>query len=275
VIAFFFINANTASSDIRIQLLDDYELTDQKKDVIHLGDAEFGDFISPLYGNSYTFYFDLNENPSAVRRAIIHLDHYHVDGRYECRVFLNGFDLGLLTGLGGKVKYYWLSQAIDVDKQLLYLKNNKLTITSGPNPDFDPNNYDDFEFTNLYFAAQTYINDFVTFDPISSSYSFTPDTTDCQTGAVGKFTFNATLTNISEKELSDLMVEVDELTNNNLLLTDIGLIGEGERFEVPKIDDYADGYLSADEYVNVPFTVCLKEKKPFKFFVNVAGVAAD
>jgi hypothetical protein len=119
------------------------------------------------------------------------------------------------------------------------------------------------------------VNDFVTFDPDPSTYLFTPDTTDCQAGAVGKFTFDATLTNISIKELSNLKVEVDELTNNNLLLTDNGLIGEGGQFEVPKIDDYADGYLSADEYVDVPFTVCLKEKKPFRFFVNVAGVAAE
>ena len=119
------------------------------------------------------------------------------------------------------------------------------------------------------------INDFLTFDPDPSTYLFTPDTTDCQAGAVGKFSFEAKLTNISEKELSYLHVEVNELTNDNLLLTDNGLIGGGERFEVSKIDDYADGYLSAGEYVDVPFTVCLKNTKPFRFFVNVVGVAED
>ncbi len=97
----------------------------------------------------------------------------------------------------------------------------------------------------------------------------------CPEGYVGKFSFDATLTNISEKELSNLNVEVDELANDNLLLTDNGLIGEGECFAVSKIDDYSDGYLSPDEYVDVPFTVCLQEKSPFRFFVNVLGVAED
>lgn len=119
------------------------------------------------------------------------------------------------------------------------------------------------------------INELVTFEPDPSTYRFNPDSTDCQAGAVGKFSFDAKLTNISEKELSNLNVEVNELTNNNLLLTDDGLIGEGGRFEVPNSDDYADGYLSADEYVDVPFTVCLKIKKPFRFYVNVVGDAAD
>jgi hypothetical protein len=66
---------------------------------------------------------------------------------------------------------------------------------------------------------------------------------------------------------------VDELTNNNSLLTDNGLIGEGKRFEIQKIDDYADGILNHEEYVDVPFTICLQDKSPFRFFVNVFGVA--
>jgi hypothetical protein len=35
--------------------------------------------------------------------------------------------------------------------------------------------------------------------------------------------------------------------------------------------DYSDGMLSPGEYVNVPFCVCLQDKKPFRFFVNVLG----
>jgi hypothetical protein len=113
----------------------------------------------------------------------------------------------------------------------------------------------------------------VTFIPDPSTFAFDPDPADCQTAAVGKFSFDAKLTNISEKTLSNLHVEVDELTNDNLLLTDNGLIGEGERFEVPKFDDYTDGILSHEEMVDVPFTVCLKNINPFRFFVNVLGVA--
>ena len=94
----------------------------------------------------------------------------------------------------------------------------------------------------------------------------------CPEGYVGQFSFDATLTNISsEKDLSNLHVKVDELTNNNLLLTTTGLIGEGGQFQVPKINDYSDGFLSPDESVDVPFPVCLQNFNPFRFFVNVLG----
>jgi hypothetical protein len=123
----------------------------------------------------------------------------------------------------------------------------------------------------VYYKPEDNVNNHVTFEPDPSTYLFVPDPEDCQTGAVGKFSFDAKLTNVSEKELSNLYVEVDELTNNNLLLTDNGLIGEGGRFEVTEIDDYSDGYLSPDEFVDVPFIVCLQQKKPFRLFVNVLG----
>jgi len=127
----------------------------------------------------------------------------------------------------------------------------------------------------IYYKPGDYVNNHVTFEPDPSTYLFNPDSTDCQAGAVGKFSFNATLANTSVKVLSKMSVQIDELTNDNLCLTNAGLIGEGQLFEVPEIDDYADGYLSPEEYVDVPFTVCLKNKKPFRFFVNVAGVDAD
>ena len=91
----------------------------------------------------------------------------------------------------------------------------------------------------------------------------------CPSGIVGKFVFDATLTNIIDEGLGNLLVEVAEVSRGNLLLTNIGLIGQGRRFEIPKNDDYADGLLSLNEIVNVPFTVCLKKRKPFRLFVNV------
>ena len=33
--------------------------------------------------------------------------------------------------------------------------------------------------------------------------------------------------------------------------------------------------LNPDEFVDVPSTVCLQEKSPFRFFVNVLGIAED
>ncbi len=119
------------------------------------------------------------------------------------------------------------------------------------------------------------LNNFVTFEPDPSTYAFTPDTKDCPTEFSGKFSFDATLANNGAKKLSNMYVQIDELTNDNLCLTDIGLFEESQVFDVPNLDDYADGYFDTGENVDVPFTICLKIKKPFRFFVNVVGVTPD
>ena len=115
------------------------------------------------------------------------------------------------------------------------------------------------------------LNEYVSFERIQSTVSFTSETSGCQLGAVGKVSFDATLTNVSEKTLSNIFVEINELTNDNLLLTNNGLIGEGGRFAVPNNDDYFDGLLSHEEYVDVAFAVCLENTDPFRFLVDVYG----
>ena len=80
------------------------------------------------------------------------------------------------------------------------------------------------------------VNYLVTFEPDPSTYEFIPDTAACPSGFGGKI-FDAALTNIIDEGLANLLVEVTDLTNGNLLLTDIGLIEQGERFGVPKNDD--------------------------------------
>ena len=147
--------------------------------------------------------------------------------------------------------------------------------------DLDGDSYLDLAVANssssnvsiLINIGKTIINDFVTFKPDPLTYAFTPDTIGCPLGFVGKFNFLARLANISTKTFSNLFVEVDELTNNNLLLTDNRLLGVGGRFKAPEADDYADGWLDPDENVNVPFCVCLQDRNPFGFFVNVLGVS--
>jgi hypothetical protein len=116
------------------------------------------------------------------------------------------------------------------------------------------------------------VNDFVTFEPDPSTYSFTRDTSGCPSGFAGKFGFEAQLTNVSQSALSDLHVDVAELSNGNLLLTSDGTIGVGGIFPVPREDDYSDGFLTSSEYVDVPFDVCLINSHPFSFFVDVRGV---
>ncbi len=123
--------------------------------------------------------------------------------------------------------------------------------------------------------AYTPLNEHVSFDHDTSPFTSSQDTTGCPDGSVGKFSFDANLSNISDSILTDLLVEVAELTNNNLLLTDNGFIGQGNWIYVPMNDDYMDGILSPGEDVDVPFTVCLNNSDPFRFFVDVYGEVLD
>jgi hypothetical protein len=113
------------------------------------------------------------------------------------------------------------------------------------------------------------VNALVTFQPRPST--FTRNTRGCPTGSVGKLRFRARLTNTSDRRLSDLWIELVELTQGNRLLTSDGLLEAGGRFEVPQKQGYANGVLSPREHVNVPFTVCLKEKEAFRLRTNVLG----
>lgn len=122
-----------------------------------------------------------------------------------------------------------------------------------------------------HYTAGATVNHFVAFEPIPSTYRFTTDATGCPVGFVGIFSFDATLTNSSDRNLTNLQVAVAELTDGNLLLTEEGLLGEGERFSVPRMDGFADAQLSQGELVNVPFAVCLQERQPFRLFVDVLG----
>jgi hypothetical protein len=116
------------------------------------------------------------------------------------------------------------------------------------------------------------LNDLVKFEPDPSSYLVTRDTNGCPGGMVGRFSFDARLSNIAGSALSELNVRVAALDNNNLLLTALGnTFGAGGMFPVRQSDDYADGWLAPAAQVDVPFTVCLATMQPFGFFVDVLG----
>jgi hypothetical protein len=117
------------------------------------------------------------------------------------------------------------------------------------------------------------VNDLVSFDPLGSTFRFTPDPTGCPEGFVGNFRFEVRLTNTSARLLSDLFVEVTTLTNGNLLQTaDGGPGGVGARLTIPLDDGFTDGVLSPQEFVDVPFIICLQERRRFQFLVDVFGV---
>lgn len=118
------------------------------------------------------------------------------------------------------------------------------------------------------------VNDLVTFETIAATFTFLPESAGCPAGFVGTFSFEARLTNVSERALSNLIVAVLTLTNGNLLKNaDGGPKATGALLTVPREADLSDGILSPDEFVDVPFQVCLLERTPFHFAVEVLGAA--
>lgn len=120
------------------------------------------------------------------------------------------------------------------------------------------------------------VNNLVSFDPIPSTFNTTSDAGGCPLGFMGKFNFDARLTDQSgSPPLSDLVARVTTLTNGNLLQNaDGGPGGAGATLTIPKLGSYSDGVLSQGEFVDVPFSICLNNTEPFSFFVDVSGLRA-
>jgi hypothetical protein len=115
------------------------------------------------------------------------------------------------------------------------------------------------------------VNDLVSFNPIKSTFKTTSDTSSCPSGFVGKFSFEARLTNTSTNSLSALVVEVEVLTNGNLLQNaDGGPGGVGARLTIPELTRLSPGGAH-----DVHFDICLRDKDPFDFFVNVLGIVEE
>jgi hypothetical protein len=116
------------------------------------------------------------------------------------------------------------------------------------------------------------VSDLVTFDPIPSTFTFTPDPTGCPEGFVGTFHFEARLTNSRARSLLTLVVQVITLTQGNLLQNaDGGPGGVSTGLTVPQQDGFTDGVLSPDESVDVPFIICLTQQRRFTLVVDVFG----
>ena len=124
-------------------------------------------------------------------------------------------------------------------------------------------------------SIESNINEYVSFKPDPSSYVFSDETSGCPGGCVGTFRFDARLTNESRYAHTNLQVEIQRLTGGNVMLTNAGHLVEGDRMPVPRHGDYADGELAAEEWVDMTFTVCLKTRRRFSFFVDVIGLASE
>jgi FG-GAP repeat protein len=117
------------------------------------------------------------------------------------------------------------------------------------------------------------VNTLVTFEPVQATFTFSPDSTGCPADFAGTFSFEARLTNASERSLSALVVTVATLTNDNLLQNaDSAPGGVGAQLPVPHQDGFSDGLLSPEQFVDVPFIICLTQRRSFRFVVDVFGV---
>jgi hypothetical protein len=119
-------------------------------------------------------------------------------------------------------------------------------------------------------ALAQIFNNRVTFEQIESTFMEEPPE-GCPDGFEGKFSFDARLTNISDGPLADIVVEPKALTDGNLLQNaDDAPAGVGAILTVLRKDGFSDGVLGPGEFVDVHFSICLKEIKPFEFFNDVS-----
>jgi hypothetical protein len=125
------------------------------------------------------------------------------------------------------------------------------------------------------FLIRWIVNNLVIFQPIESTFTFTPNSAgSLDTALGGTFSFDARLVNASDQSLTLLAIQVTTLTNDNLLQNaDGGPGGDNARLTVPQQGGFTDGVLSPDEFVDVPFIICLQERQPVQFVVDVLGVA--
>ena len=133
--------------------------------------------------------------------------------------------------------------------------------------------YDNVSRSQILPMTQQSVNDFVTLRPIHSTFTFSPNTAGCPAGFGGEFIFDARLVNVSDQPLRSLAIAVNTLTDGNLLQNaDGGVEGVDARLTVPEADGFIDGLLGPHEFVDVPFIVCLRQRRPFTFVVDALGV---
>jgi hypothetical protein len=126
-------------------------------------------------------------------------------------------------------------------------------------------------------GAPTVMNDQVTLVPLPATFQTSANVSGCPPGFVGTFRFTAQLTpQAPSPPLVALVVEVETLSNGNLVQNALGEPqGVGARVPVPLQGGVADGLLSPHEAVEVPLVICLRQKTPFQFFVDVLGVEQE
>jgi hypothetical protein len=113
-------------------------------------------------------------------------------------------------------------------------------------------------------------NSLVTFVPLEETFQFVT-AGGCEPFA-GLFRFEARLTNVSERDLTKLVVQVAGVSPGVILQNADGRPGgAATRLSLP----VAAGRIGPKMSVDVGFALCLQDRAPFEFSVNVFEVVEN
>jgi hypothetical protein len=137
-----------AGSARAVTILEDYEVTSDLADVVHLGDD-----LCPLClvgspaGANWETVFEL---PASLTGPFtLQLDEFGMNDNFENHVFVNGHDLGFAETPGPG--FHWRRLTFNVDEAFLnFGSTNTFRIESG----LIGGNLDDFEFTNVSLVSE-------------------------------------------------------------------------------------------------------------------------
>lgn len=126
-------------------------------------------------------------------------------------------------------------------------------------------------------SALATVNDFVNTKAVRSTFSKSSDISGCPgypfAQYAGKLTFQVRIGNISDTELSGLVLKVVALADGTVILNPDGTSGGvGSILPVPKEADFSDGLLTQREVARFPLTICYKQLNPFIFSVDTLAV---
>ena len=127
--------------------LNDYAVTGNSADVVHLGDEYRSDFIVPTAeGFGKSFYFDLSAD--GVGDLSLTISHYNAIGNGWNEIYLNSHQVGILLPSPDDLSSGWSTETFTYSGSILTVGSNNLFVSTAYD-DFDHLTYDEFEFTNF------------------------------------------------------------------------------------------------------------------------------
>ena len=132
-------------------------------------------------------------------------------------------------------------------------------------------------YVSLRVGAQELVNSAVKFQLQAGSKQRTSQVSGCPAGSgyVGQESWITRLTNLRATPLSQIFIEIQALSNDNLFVSSReAYLGTGDVLpvEAGMGEAYIDGKLTQGESVDIPFTICLKNRNPYQLVTNVLAM---